>query len=136
MVTPPPLTGTCAQPSGHRLSGTPADGVAKPSDRSTGALPSPARPAASDDPDAVNLPPGVVLPDRDEYRAGQLRAQWFNSVIALVIVAIFWLTTTQYRSALGAVTAAVAFYFVLNFVRYQRALSKLRMKADRTDRDE
>jgi len=123
--------GTNGRPSagGLYLSGTPAESSSPDAPRAENQTPA----QTIDDPDAAGLPPGAVLPDRDKYRADQLRAQWINSTIGLVIVTIFWLTTTRYRYALGAITAAVMFYFILNLVRYQRAMSKVRMKDSHMD---
>lgn len=77
-------------------------------------------PQDPDDPDAHGLPPGVELPDRRLFGAGQLWALTVFNGLGLAVIIAAWLIADQYETVLAGCAAVVAAFFVINLARWWR----------------
>ncbi len=67
-------------------------------------------PAVSDpnDPDAENLPPGVILPEAAQYRLQQIKAQVINFALMTAFVLLWSLLVIRDNPTVGIICTALA----------------------------
>lgn len=83
---------------------------------------------SDDDPDADGLPPGALLPDRDLYRADQLRAIFSGNVVALAVLCSLLFVFREQRVLIALCAAAVGATAVFNLIRWLAARRRLRRR--------
>lgn len=77
------------------------------------------------DPDAVNLPPGVTLPDRRVFVAGQIWAMLVANLVALAVLLLLMVVLPTQRRLLTVCAALVGLVAAINLVRWLIARRKM-----------
>lgn len=77
------------------------------------------------DPDAVNLPPDVMLPDRRVFAAAQIWAMLVANLVALAVLMVLTSILPAQRRLLAVCTVLVGLVAAINLVRWLIARRKM-----------
>lgn len=77
------------------------------------------------DPEAIHLPPGVTLPDRRAFVAGQIWAMLAGNLVALAVLLVLVVSLPAHRRLLTICAALVGLVAAINLVRWLIARRKM-----------